>query len=145
MKGHENLGCGEWFNMIRSVTEGGGFLRAAALIIAMLLVPVAASAHSAGNRPLLAGDCAEAVQDAISAFEFDCMTPATGHRLHCHLASLPPMAAGPNQSLDDDQFVTAAPTVPTLSAQILGIHFTPAPRITIVTRPRFILFGNFRS
>ena len=116
-------------------------MRAAALIIAMLLVPAGASAHGTGNRLVVAGVCTEAGQDAISA----CMTPATGHHLHCHLASVPPIAAGPNQSLDDDQFVTAAPTVPTLSAQILGTHSAPASRITIAARPRFILFGNFRS
>ena len=120
-------------------------LRAAALIIAMLLVPAGASAHGAGNRLVVAGVCNEAWQDAISAAEFDCMTPATGHRLHCHLASVPPIAAGPNQSLDDDQFVTAALTAPTLSAQILGTHFTPALRIPVAAPQRFILFGNFRS
>ncbi|MBI2290796.1 MAG: hypothetical protein HYU73_10760 [Betaproteobacteria bacterium] len=131
--------------MKRPGTAWSELLRAAALIIAMLLVPVGASAHGTGNRLVVAGVCTEAGQDAICAAEFDCMTPATGHRLHCHLASVPPIAAGPNQSLDDDQFVTAALTAPTLSAQILGTHFTPASRITIAARPRFILFGNFRS
>ena len=145
MKGHENLGCGEWFNMIRSVTEGGGFLRAAALIIAMLLVPVGASAHGTGDCLVLAGACTEAGQDAISAVEFDCMTAATGHRLQCHRTSLTSMADGPNPSLNDDQAVAVAPAMPTLATQNLVTQSAPESRIPIAASPRFILFGNFRS
>ena len=131
--------------MMRSVTPGAGFLRAAALIIAMLLVAVGASARSTGDRLILAGGCAEAARDAVTAFEFDCMAPATGHRLHCHLASVPSMASALNQSLVDDQPITAAPAVPTLAAQALGTHSTLALGVPVAAPPRFILFGNFRS
>ena len=120
-------------------------MRAAAVIIAMLLVPVSASAHSTGDRPVLVGACTEVEPDAVSAVEFDCMTPATGHRLHCHLASVPPMEAGPTQSLDDDPFVTVAPEMPTLATQNLGKHTASAFHIPIAALPRFIVFGNFRS
>ena len=127
-------------------TAWGKFLSAAALVIVTLLVPIAASAHSKGDRPVFAGVCTETVQDAIGAFGFDCTAPITGHRLHCHLASVPPMAAGPNQPPDDDHAVTAAPAVPlTLATQTPGTLAAPASRITIAARPRFILFGNFRS
>lgn len=123
----------------------GGLLRVAAVIIAMLLVPVGASAHGTGDR-LAAGNCTEAGQDASSAvFEFERTTPASGCCLRCHLASIPPTGAGPNQSLDDDQSVTVAPVVLTLAAQNLVTHSTPAVRIPIAVPPRFILFGNFRS
>ncbi len=122
-----------------------GLLRVAAVIIAMLLVPVSASAHGTGDRLVLVGGCTELGPDAVSAVEFDCLSPATGHRLHCHLASVPPMEAGPTQSLDDDPLVTVAPVMPTLAAQNLPTQSAPASHIPIAALPRFILFGNFRS
>jgi len=145
MKGHENLGCGEWFNMKKLGTTGGEFLRAVALVIAMLLVPVGASAHRTSDRLILAKNSTDAGQGAISPLEFDCMTTATGHRLYCRLASLPPMAAGPNPSLNDDQAVTVAPAMPTFATQNLVTQSAPESRIPVAAPQRFILFGNFRS
>ena len=121
-------------------------MRAAAVITALLFLPAAASAHGTGPPAPQAADRAAVEQDADSAAcGLDCTIPATGHGLHCHLASIPPMAAGLNQSLDDDQPVTAAPAAPTLAAQNSGTHSTPASRIPAAVLSRFILFGNFRS
>jgi len=122
-----------------------GLLRVAALIFAMLLVPAGASAHGTGDRLVLVNDCTEVGPDAVSAVKFDCLSRTTGHRLHCHLASVPPMEAGPTQSLDDDPLVTVAPEMPTLATQNLGKHTASAFHIPIAAPPRFILFGNFRS
>lgn len=123
----------------------GGLLRAAAVIIAMLLVPVTASAHITGDCLVPAGGCAEAGQDATAVVEFGCFTPATGHHIHVHLAFVPPMEAGPTQSPDEDPLVTAAPAMITPAPRNLGTHSAPESRIPIAAPPRFILFGNFRS
>lgn len=122
-----------------------GLLRAAVVIVAMLLVAVGASAHSTGDHLVLAGNRAQAGQDAIGAIEFDCLTSATGHRLHCHLASVLPTEAGSAQSLDEDPLVTAAPAMATLALQNLGTRSAPQSRTPIAAPPRFILFGNYRS
>lgn len=120
-------------------------LRAMAVIIVLLFVPFGASAHSTSDRAPLSSGCAEAGQDAVGAFTLDCMRPASGHCVHCRFISLPPVVAGPNPSLGDDQSVAAAPVLPSLTIQFAGMYSAPASRIPVAALPRFILFGNFRS
>ncbi len=127
-------------------TAVGGLLRLAAAIIALLLVPVAASAHGMGDRLPVAGVTINSAADTIgAAFETDCMPPASGYGLHCHLVSVPSMAAGPNQSLDDDETVAAVPAPQPPVAQNFAAHSALAWHVPIAAPPRFILFGNFRS
>ena len=127
-------------------TARGGSLRLAAVIIALLVVPVAASAHGMADRLPVAGDSIDSGRDAIGAvFETDCMPPISGYGLHCRLVSVPSMAAGPNQSLDDDETFAAAPAAQHPVTQDFATHSALAWHIPITALPRFILFGNFRS
>ena len=132
--------------MKRFGTAGGGILRTAAVIAALLLVPLAAAAQDTGAHAPQAVDCAKVAQDAGSAAcGLDCMIPAAGHRLHCQFASPHPVAAGSNPPLDDDQPVTAAPAALPRAAQNLSKQSSSAMRIPVAVLPRFIVFGNYRS
>lgn len=133
-------------NMVIANKGWGGLLRAAAVIIAVLVVPLGASANGMGNHAPLATDGAGATHGGSAAvFESDCLPPLNNHSVHCHLQSVPAMAAGPSQSLKDDQSVTVAPTPQFLPVQEFAAQFAPAAPIPIGAPPRYILFGNFRS
>ena len=123
-----------------------GLIRVAAVLIAMLLVPVVASAHGTGERRIPAADICGATQEtACSVIESAHMLPATGHRIHCHLASIPPMESGPTLSFDDDSPVTVTLATPAVAVLNPGNRNASVFHIPIAALPRFILFGNFRS
>lgn len=122
-------------------------MRAAAMGIVMLLVPIAASASTqdTGDHAHVARGSSVAHQDASSLLESDGVIPADDHRLHCHLLSTPSMAIGANQSRDDVQATAPARVVPAIVAGHMGARSPLASPIPIAAPPPYILFGNFRS
>lgn len=120
-----------------------GFLSAAAMGIAMLLLPVAASAHVPADQHRIA------VNGLADPVHTDCMQagtkPAAGYRLNCHLSSAPQLADGATKSRDHDLTIAPAIEVPDFVAPEFRTDFTQATQVRIAAPPRYILFGNFRS
>ncbi len=123
------------------------FMQMAAVVIALLLLPLPAVAHdvdidASGVTENSVGNVHDS--DRLS-HEFGCLSSGTEQGVHCHLACTRSQAAGPGRLLDDDSPVAAVHhALPPLRqadtrSVILSAH------IPITVFPRFILFSNFRS
>jgi hypothetical protein len=123
-------------------------MRVAAVIAALLLVPLSAFASGTHDHSPVASESSSAHEhDADRPLhQPDCTIAGSGQDLFCcHFASPSPEATGPLRSLNDDQPVLAA-NLATLAARKIGIQPTILSATTFITGPpRFILFGNFRS
>jgi hypothetical protein len=131
--------CMAWRRLIGAVAMG----------VAMLLVPVAASAHGAVGHTAAPGAVTAADQHALDQHEADCLnhgaTPAGDNRLHCHLSSLPAMTVGVKVSVNHDPAGVYALATRVFVAREIHTQRAPAAHIPIAAVPSFILFGNFRS
>ncbi len=125
------------------------FMRVAAVMAALLLIPLSAFADGTDNHSPAAPESSSAHEhDTGSPLrQSDCMTPESGQDLFCcHFASPCPQATGPLRSLNNDQPALAADPAAAFTVQKIGIQ--PAAHTataSITGPPRFILFGNFRS
>lgn len=123
------------------------FMHMAAVVIALLLLPLPSVAQgigidASGGQNNSAGN----IQDSTSpAREFDCTTLATGQHFHCHLASPHPQATGPVRPLDGDQPALAAHPAALPAQEVAAQIPAASTHIPITASARFILFGNFRS
>ena len=137
--------------MNKTRTAWRGLLLAAATLFAMLLSPIAASAHGMGHQPALA------VPGMMAGFPGHlagrmpgrccgraCASRASVHCPQCYLSPLPPMAQAQRPSFAERQPVAVAAALPTLAARDPATSPPPMASVAIVAPPRFILFGNFR-
>ncbi|HUW35881.1 MAG TPA: hypothetical protein VMV91_01015 [Rhodocyclaceae bacterium] len=136
--------------MNKTRTAWRGLLLAAALLFAMLIDPVAASAHDMGLHPPLAapgmmagfrGHRAETMPGCR------CMGGCTLRAsvpCPCSLSPLPPLAQGQRAPFAGGQPVAVAAVPPTRAARDPATE-SPAASVPIAAPPNFILFGNFRS
>ncbi len=116
---------------------------AAAMGIAMLLLPVAASAHASAEHHRIAVN--ETVEPAFAGCAHDCLAPTAGYGLHCDLSPLPPLADGATQTRSHDRTAAPATSRQLFMAQAHPAFTAPSARIPTVAPPGYILFGNFRS
>ncbi len=122
-------------------------LLAAATLVAMLLFPLAASAHGMGHQPALAVPGIDAGHRS-GRMSGCCCGHACASRASvpcpCSLSPLPPLAQGQRAPFAGGQPVAVAAVPPTRTARDPATE-SPAASVPIASPPNFILFGNFRS
>ncbi len=127
-----------------------GLLLLATLLVAMLIAPVAASAHEMGRHPSLAapgmtagcqGHRAETMPGCCS---MGGCTLGASVPCPCAHSPLPPLAQGQRAPFAGVISVAVAAVPPTRAARDSATD-PPAAAIPIAAPPNFILFGNFRS
>ena len=127
-----------------------GLLLAAVLIFAMLIDPVAASAHDMGLHPapaapgMMAGFHGHRAETMPGCCCTGGCTIRAGLPCSCSLSPLPPLAQRQRTPFAGGQPVAVAAMPPTRTARTPATE-SPAASIPIAAPPNFILFGNFRS